>query len=102
MQNLVSVLGAAVSVAALLTVMVFGGHPAMAQPSYYEVPDVPTDRIRFIGNGAGSGAKMALLNAGLRDAAERISKEARYIELAGRPDFQTTFMESMLFLPVTT
>jgi len=63
------------------------------------LPDVPTERIRFIGNGAGAGARMVLLNAEVRKEAERISRETRYIELAGRSDFQTIFMEAMLFTP---
>ncbi|MFH0965864.1 MAG: ASKHA domain-containing protein [Planctomycetota bacterium] len=66
------------------------------------LPDVPTERIRFVGNAAGAGARMILMNAQLRKEAESLSRSTRYVELAGREDFQTTFMEAMLFAPVTT
>ena len=61
------------------------------------LPSVPRDKIRFIGNGAGVGARMCLLNADLREDAERVSKNVRYVELAGRPDFQMVFAEAMMF-----
>jgi len=61
------------------------------------LPDIPSDRIRFVGNAAGTGAKMMLAARELRAEAERISREVEYIELAGRADFQQQFMMSMLF-----
>lgn len=61
-------------------------------------PDVPVDRIRFIGNAAGSGARMALKSTDVRDFAERLSKKVKYIELAAEPNFQNEFAQAM-FLP---
>ena len=61
------------------------------------LPDVPVDRIRFVGNAAGVGSKMALVAKQCRDEAERISRETEYIELGGRPDFQQEFMMAMTF-----
>ena len=61
------------------------------------LPDVPLDRIRFVGNAAGVGAKMALVAKKCRDEAERISRETEYIELGGRADFQQEFMMAMTF-----
>ena len=61
------------------------------------LPDIPSDRIAFVGNAAGTGAKMVLAARELRAEAERISREVEYIELAGRPDFQEAFMTAMLF-----
>lgn len=61
-------------------------------------PDVPVDRIKFIGNAAGSGARMALKSVRIRDLAERLSKKVRYVELAAEKDFQTEFAKAM-FLP---
>jgi uncharacterized 2Fe-2S/4Fe-4S cluster protein (DUF4445 family) len=61
------------------------------------LPDIPSERITFVGNAAGTGAKMVLAARELRMEAERISGEVEYIELGGRPDFQQEFMESMLF-----
>ena len=62
------------------------------------LPRVPVEKIRFIGNGAGAGARMCLLNRNVREEAERLSRHIRYVELAGRPDFQMTFTEAMMFL----
>lgn len=61
------------------------------------LPDVPHERIRFVGNAAGAGAKMALLSRSSRAEAVEISERTEYMELAGRPDFQMHFAEAMLF-----
>jgi len=61
------------------------------------LPDIPTDRITFVGNAAGAGARMVLLSQRCREQAERISRETEYIELCGRPDFQAAFADAMLF-----
>ena len=61
------------------------------------LPDVPSDRIRFIGNAAGAGARMALLSRACREEAARISERTEYLELGGRADFQSAFMSAMLF-----
>jgi len=61
-------------------------------------PDVPVERIKFIGNAAGSGARMALKSTGIRDLAEDLSKKVRYVELAAEPGFQNEFAQAM-FLP---
>lgn len=59
--------------------------------------EFPLERIQFVGNAAGVGAKDALLNRAARREAERIGREARYVELAGRGDFQMIYSEAMLF-----
>jgi uncharacterized 2Fe-2S/4Fe-4S cluster protein (DUF4445 family) len=61
-------------------------------------PDVPVDRIRFIGNAAGSGDRMALKSVKERDLAEELSRKVGYIELASEKDFQQEFAKAM-FLP---
>lgn len=61
------------------------------------LPDIPSDRIRFVGNAALAGARMALISRSHRDQAEHIGRSARYIELANRTDFQTRFADAMLF-----
>jgi len=61
------------------------------------LPDVPLERIRFVGNAAGAGARMVLATRECREEAERISRSVQYVELAGRPDFQQQFSMSMLF-----
>jgi len=61
------------------------------------LPDLPTERIKFVGNAAGAGARMALIARECREEAERISTQTEYIELGGRPDFQQEFMMAMMF-----
>jgi uncharacterized 2Fe-2S/4Fe-4S cluster protein (DUF4445 family) len=61
-------------------------------------PDVPVERIRFIGNAAGSGARMCLRSTKMRDLADRLSREVEYVELAAEKDFQNEFAQAM-FLP---
>jgi uncharacterized 2Fe-2S/4Fe-4S cluster protein (DUF4445 family) len=61
------------------------------------LPPVPEERIRFVGNAASTGAKMALLSRSTRKNADRISICARHIELAALPDFMNAFMDSTMF-----
>ena len=61
------------------------------------IPDLPSERIRFIGNAASSGAKLTLISGKLRQEAETISRETEYIELSSRPDFQEEFVQAMSF-----
>jgi len=61
------------------------------------LPDVPLEKVKFIGNAAHSGAKLALISRKMREEAKEISRKVRYVELAGRSDFQMTFADSMLF-----
>jgi uncharacterized 2Fe-2S/4Fe-4S cluster protein (DUF4445 family) len=61
------------------------------------LPAVPPEKVRFVGNAAGTGAKMLLLNRPLRRTAEHVSRSVRHVELSGRADFQTLFAEAMLF-----
>jgi len=62
-------------------------------------PKMPVEKITFIGNAALSGAKMALVSGKMRAEAAEISRRNRYVELAGRPDFQTIFADAMIFPP---
>jgi uncharacterized 2Fe-2S/4Fe-4S cluster protein (DUF4445 family) len=61
-------------------------------------PDVPVERIQFIGNAAGSGARMCLRSTKMRDLADDLSREVEYVELAAEKTFQTEFAQAM-FLP---
>jgi len=61
------------------------------------LPDLPTERILYVGNAAGAGARMALQSRRCKEAAEDISERTEYLELAGRPDFQDEFMSAMMF-----
>jgi len=61
------------------------------------LPHVPVERVRFVGNAAGMGARMMLLDHRLRDTCEEISLGVEHVELSGRSDFQMLFAEAMLF-----
>ncbi len=62
------------------------------------LPEVALEKIFPIGNAAGTGAKMALLNIDERKTAERISTAASFVELATHPHFVKEYANSM-FLP---
>ncbi len=61
------------------------------------LPQVPVDRIKFIGNAACAGAEMALLSKKAMADAERISSKVTYVEIASTAKFQSYFAEEMLF-----
>ncbi|MFW5986537.1 MAG: ASKHA domain-containing protein, partial [Halanaerobiales bacterium] len=52
-------------------------------------------KIVRIGNGAGMGAKLYLLDRRSAELAEEIREDVSYIELSSRKGFQTEFMNSM-------
>jgi len=60
-------------------------------------PDIPTESIKFVGNAAGAGARMALISKKLRSDATSISRKTSYVELASEPDFQAEFLSAMSF-----
>jgi uncharacterized 2Fe-2S/4Fe-4S cluster protein (DUF4445 family) len=62
------------------------------------IPRLPLDRLRFIGNGALVGGRMALVSGTMRRRGERLAHEAEHLQIAGTPDFQMRFSEAMLFL----
>ena len=61
------------------------------------LPDIGVGKIRFIGNAALTGASYALVQKEKRLNAEHLAREALFIELAGRRDFQDVFAETLLF-----
>ncbi|HWQ80335.1 MAG TPA: ASKHA domain-containing protein [Anaerovoracaceae bacterium] len=63
------------------------------------IPRELQEKIRSVGNCAGSGAKAYLLSKALRSRAVEIADMARYIELSARKDFQDYYIEAMIFEP---
>jgi uncharacterized 2Fe-2S/4Fe-4S cluster protein (DUF4445 family) len=59
------------------------------------IPDCALEAITAVGNAAGDGARIALLNRHKRLEAQQISRKARYIETAVDPDFQQQFVEAL-------
>jgi len=60
------------------------------------IPEIDTAKLHFIGNAAGTGAKMALLSIEEREKIISAAKNVEYIELAGDMDFSDHFMMSMM------
>ena len=59
------------------------------------IPDCDLDQVLSIGNAAGDGARIALLNREQRDLGARASREVHYVETAVEPTFQEYFVDAM-------
>lgn len=58
-------------------------------------PDCELENIYSVGNAAGDGARMALLNVDKRKEADWIARQVNYLELTLEPGFDRTFAEAM-------
>jgi uncharacterized 2Fe-2S/4Fe-4S cluster protein (DUF4445 family) len=58
-------------------------------------PDCDLENVMSVGNAAGDGARVVLLDRGMRDEANWISRNVEYMELTVEKDFEQQFMESM-------
>ena len=76
----------------------FGNHidkfQAMVMGMY---PDCDLDKVEFVGNAAGDGARIVLLNVDKRREANTLARKVEYIELALEEDFNDRFGEAMQF-----
>lgn len=61
------------------------------------IPDVSLDKIKSVGNAAGTGAKMVLLSKIIQMEGESLAKSIEYIELATSLRFQERFVDAMYF-----
>ena len=59
------------------------------------LPDCPLAQVRSVGNAAGSGARIALLNRAARREIEQQVRRIEKIETAVEPKFQEHFVEAM-------
>jgi uncharacterized 2Fe-2S/4Fe-4S cluster protein (DUF4445 family) len=59
------------------------------------IPDAPLDRVLAVGNAAGDGARLALLNRGLRAEAVRLAGWVEHVQIATDPEFQPEFVAAM-------
>lgn len=64
------------------------------------LPDIPTEKFNFIGNGSLAGARLALISAKHRALADEIYKKLTYLELSVDNNFFNEFTSAM-FLPHT-
>ena len=55
------------------------------------IPDCPLDRVHAVGNSAGDGARIALLNRDKRGEAAQLLQRLERIELPAQPGFQDQF-----------
>jgi uncharacterized 2Fe-2S/4Fe-4S cluster protein (DUF4445 family) len=58
-------------------------------------PDCDPKKVYAVGNAAGDGARIALLNRDKRLEADEIARRVQYMELTIEEDFQKEFIESM-------
>ena len=61
-------------------------------------PDCDLDCVSSVGNAAGDGARIALLNRDKRLEAEVVARQVEYLELTLEKEFQEEFMAAM-FIP---
>jgi len=79
----------------------FGAHLDVEKAIFIGLlPDIPKERIRFIGNSSLAGARLALLSTHAFHRAEEIANRMTYIELSVHPEFMNEFIAA-LFLPHT-
>jgi uncharacterized 2Fe-2S/4Fe-4S cluster protein (DUF4445 family) len=60
-------------------------------------PDCDLKNVVAVGNAAGDGARIALLDREKREEANKVARQIKYIELTVDPDFQQEFMRAMHF-----
>jgi len=60
-------------------------------------PKCKLGKVYSIGNAAGEGARIALINVDKRQEAEEIVKKVEYTELSTEPDFQNLFIDALQF-----
>ncbi|MBN1191896.1 MAG: DUF4445 domain-containing protein [Dehalococcoidales bacterium] len=58
------------------------------------LPAIPPGRYKQVGNAAGMGARQTLLSVRKRALEQSIAERIRYIELAGTPSFNKTFIQT--------
>ena len=64
------------------------------------LPDVPIDKIHFVGNTSIAGAKIVLLSRQALEAAEKIADSMAYFDLMSHPNYMDEFIKAK-FLPHT-
>lgn len=65
------------------------------------IPDLPLEAVYAVGNAAGDGARIALLNVEKRREAGQVARTLRRYELPTDPQFQNQFMLAMNFPHMT-
>ena len=80
-------------------VLLAGAFGSYIDPTYAMVlglvPDCDLSKVAAVGNAAGDGARIALLNRQKRAEAQRIAHQVRYVETAVDPDFQVEYVAAI-------
>lgn len=63
------------------------------------IPNIPLEKLNFLGNGAGIGAKMALISQDEYAAVCAAARKVEYVELAGDETFRDNFSMAMMLAP---
>jgi uncharacterized 2Fe-2S/4Fe-4S cluster protein (DUF4445 family) len=86
-------------------IVLAGAFGSFIDPKYAMVlgliPDCDLERVTAVGNAAGDGARIALLNREKRLEAQKIARWVRYVETAVDPNFQDEFVGA-IHLPHAT
>jgi uncharacterized 2Fe-2S/4Fe-4S cluster protein (DUF4445 family) len=61
-------------------------------------PEFQLEKIKMVGNAAGTGARMAIISKNARETAKDISRKVKYVEIAAEPSFHAEFLNSQ-YLP---
>ena len=61
------------------------------------IPQLPVEKIRYVGNAALRGAQLSLLSEAEHQRAESIARSIEHVSLAVHPDFQDIFVECLRF-----
>jgi uncharacterized 2Fe-2S/4Fe-4S cluster protein (DUF4445 family) len=59
------------------------------------IPDCDLNKVHAVGNAAGDGARIALLDRHKREEARRMARSVEYVETAIEPEFQREFVAAM-------
>jgi uncharacterized 2Fe-2S/4Fe-4S cluster protein (DUF4445 family) len=86
-------------VTAVDTIRLAGAFGSFIDPKYAMIlgliPDCPLEEVKAVGNAAGEGALMALVNRNYRREIEGQVREIEKVETALEPDFQGLFVSAM-------
>ncbi|MFB6290671.1 MAG: ASKHA domain-containing protein [Candidatus Bipolaricaulia bacterium] len=61
------------------------------------LPQIDLNKVTPVGNAAGQGGKLALINRGKMKEADQLPRDVEYVELSFRSDFTEKFMSAMSF-----
>ncbi len=64
------------------------------------IPSLPLRQVQAVGNAAGEGACLALLNRRKREEARQIARQTRHVVMPTDPSFQEHFVAALAFPPL--